>query len=169
VRRLTPLVLLLIVAWTIFVWLPQARPWQRANAEAPAFSITTFDGAPLKLADLQGQGVVLNFWASWCGPCRAEAALLEQVWRQEAGRGVQFVGLNVQDNEAGALRFLAEYGVSYPNGPDPDSQWYRAYGAQGMPTTIFIGPDGRISGRIYGAIPSAETMEPFLAQIRTAP
>ena len=99
----------------------------RASGEAPPFAFTTFEGETISLDDLRGKGVVLNFWASWCDPCRDEAALLEATWRREQDNGVVFIGLDYLDQEPAAKAYLAEYGVTYPNGPDLRSDAARRY------------------------------------------
>jgi cytochrome c biogenesis protein CcmG/thiol:disulfide interchange protein DsbE len=166
-RRLLPVIL--VVAFGAFLAFG-VRSWTGTNVRtaepAPPFEFTSFDGEPVNLADLQGQGVVLNFWASWCGPCRAEAELLEQAWRQEEANGIVFVGINYQDNEESALQFLDAFDVTYPNGPDIRNLWARTYDIQGIPATFFIGPDGTLQSQVQGAILSTSSLENHLAQIR---
>ncbi|MCB0063734.1 MAG: TlpA family protein disulfide reductase [Caldilineaceae bacterium] len=139
---------------------------QRAAGAAPNFTFTTFEGETISLADLRGQGVVLNFWASWCDPCREEAELLEQTWQQEKENGVVFLGLDYLDQEPAAKAYLEEYRVSYPNGPDLQSKAARDYGIKGVPETFFIDPEGRIAYMVIGPIVNAGQMEQGLSQIR---
>lgn len=139
---------------------------QRAAGEAPPFEFTTFEGETISLADLRGQGVVLNFWASWCDPCRDEAALLEATWREEQSNGVVFLGLDYLDQEPAAKAYLAEFGITYPNGPDLQSAAARRYGIKGVPETFFISPDGQITDIVIGPIVSEGKMEEYLAKIR---
>ncbi|MEZ4640203.1 MAG: TlpA disulfide reductase family protein [Caldilineaceae bacterium] len=89
-----------------------------------------------------GQGVVINFWASWCDPCRDEADLLEQTWLREKDNGIVFLGLDYLDQEPAAKAYLAEFNVTYPNGPDLRSEIARRYGIKGVPETFFINPQG---------------------------
>lgn len=138
----------------------------RAAGDAPPFTFTSFDGETISLDDLAGQGVVLNFWASWCDPCREEAALLESTWRREKDNGIVFIGLDYLDQEPAAKAYLAEYDVSYPNGPDLQSQAARRYGIKGVPETFFISPDGEITQVVIGPITSQQQMDRFLDEIR---
>lgn len=139
---------------------------QRAAGDAPPFTFTTFEGETISLDDLAGQGVVLNFWASWCDPCREEAALLESTWRRERDNGIVFIGLDYLDQEPAAKAYLAEYDISYPNGPDLQSQAARRYGIKGVPETFFISPDGKITQVVIGPITSQEQMDRYLDEIR---
>ena len=138
----------------------------RASGEAPPFAFTTFEGETISLDDLRGKGVVLNFWASWCDPCRDEAALLEATWRREQDNGVVFIGLDYLDQEPAAKAYLAEYGVTYPNGPDLRSDAARRYGIKGVPETFFIDPEGKITEIVIGPIVSDSQMEQYLQEIR---
>ncbi|MGH7396711.1 MAG: TlpA family protein disulfide reductase [Candidatus Rokuibacteriota bacterium] len=119
---------------------------------APTFSLTLFDGTVLRLEDLRGKVVFLNFWASWCPPCRAEARLLEAAWRGRRGQGVVFVGINIQDKEEAARRFLEEFDVTYPNGMDPGSKIAIDYGVWGLPETFIIDREGRVTYKHVGGI-----------------
>jgi cytochrome c biogenesis protein CcmG/thiol:disulfide interchange protein DsbE len=119
---------------------------------APAFSLTLFDDTVLQLGELRGKVVFLNFWASWCPPCRAEARMLEAAWQGYKGRGVVFLGINIQDKEATAREFLAEFDVTYPNGKDPGSKIAIDYGVWGLPETFIIDREGRITYKHVGAL-----------------
>jgi cytochrome c biogenesis protein CcmG, thiol:disulfide interchange protein DsbE len=118
---------------------------------APDFSLTLFDGSKLALSDLRGRAVVLNFWASWCPPCREEARDMERVWQAYRDRGVVFLGVNIQDSEQNARAFMEEFGISYPNGQDT-SAIASSYGLTGIPETFFITGDGQVNRRWIGAI-----------------
>ena len=139
---------------------------QRAAGEAPPFVFTTFEGEEISLADLRGKGVVLNFWASWCDPCRAEAALLEATWQKEKDNGIVFIGLDYLDQEPAAKAYLAEYDVTYPNGPDLQSQAARRYGIKGVPETFFIDPEGKIAHMVIGPIVNEGQFAQALDKIR---
>ena len=106
--------------------------------------------AGVALRDLRGHAVVLNFWASWCGPCREEAPLLTGVARDYRSRGLLVVGVDTQDLEAPARAFLARYKVTYLNLRDPDGSVGRLFGTTGVPETFFIDADGRIQGKFPG-------------------
>ena len=160
---------LILVVFVLFLVLGLRRTnvsEQRAAGVAPAFEFTTFDGETISLADLKGQGVVLNFWASWCDPCRAEADLLEQTWRREQENGIVFIGLDYLDQEHAALGYLDEFGITYPNGPDIQSAAARTYGIKGVPETYFISPDGRITSFVIGPIVSQGDLDQRLDAIR---
>lgn len=139
---------------------------QRADGLAPDFSFTTFEGETITSADLRGKGVVLNFWASWCDPCRDEAALLEETWRRDQEKGIVFIGLDYLDQEPAAKAYLAEFGITYPNGPDLQSAAARRYGIKGVPETFFIDPQGNITDIVIGPIVSQAKMDEYLAKIR---
>lgn len=123
--------------------------------KAPPFTLTLFNGERISLADLQGKVVFLNFWASWCPPCRAEARDLEAVWQEYKNENVVFLGIDIQDTEKDALEFLAEFNVTYPNGRDPNGEISIDYGVWGIPETFFIDPEGRITYKHVGELGSA--------------
>ena len=120
---------------------------------APAFTLERLDGeGELALASLRGKAVVLNFWASWCGPCREEMPLLQEGWERWQDRDVVFVGVDVKDFRGDARDFLEEYGVTYPNVYDGKGSTVGRYGVTGFPETYFIDRDGDVVFRIAGPV-----------------
>ncbi|MEJ7798113.1 MAG: TlpA disulfide reductase family protein [Solirubrobacteraceae bacterium] len=104
------------------------------------------------LDELRGMPIVLNFWASWCIPCREEAPLLQRSWTEHGKDGVLFLGLNMQDARQDARGFLAKFNQNFPNVRDPDNSTARAWGATGLPETFFIRRDGRVVGHVIGVV-----------------
>lgn len=120
---------------------------------APEFALPRLDAdGTLSLSSLRGRVVVINFWSSWCVPCRDEAPALEASWQRYRERGVVFVGVNVQDLVPQAMKFLAETGATYPNVRDKDNSVYRAYGLTGVPETFFVDRGGRIVKKFPGVV-----------------
>lgn len=117
---------------------------------APDFLITAFDGKTYRLSEHRGKGVVLNFWASWCGPCRWEMPYFEENWK-EYQENILFVGIAVRDFEEEARLFSELTGVTYPNGLDNNGEIAAIYNVTSMPTTYFIDKDGLIVRGLIGA------------------
>jgi cytochrome c biogenesis protein CcmG/thiol:disulfide interchange protein DsbE len=120
---------------------------------APAFALRTLDGAGnVSLADLRGQVVVLNFWASWCADCRIEHPSLTAAWERYRDRGVVVLGVAFQDRPAASKAYLIEFGGGWPQLSDPSSRTALAYGVYGVPETFVIGPDGRVESKQIGPV-----------------
>ncbi|HEV8225570.1 MAG TPA: TlpA disulfide reductase family protein [Methylomirabilota bacterium] len=132
---------------------PREIPSPLLDRPAAAFTVTTFAGSPLSLESLRGKVVMLNFWASWCRPaCYEEAPALERTWREYKDKGVVVVGIDIQDREEAARTFLAEFGHSFPNAPDPAGRIAVDYGVYGVPETFFIDRKGRVRFKQVGAL-----------------
>ena len=124
---------------------------------APAVSGTTLTGSQLRLSQYRGKVVVLNFWASWCAPCRAESPALAQVARGYAGRGVQFVGVNIKDpGRTNAEAFDRNLGITYPSLYDPAGEILLAFRStvppSGIPSTLVVDRTGHIAARVIGQV-----------------
>lgn len=120
---------------------------------------TTLDGAPLDIATYAGKVVVVNVWASWCAPCRAEATELANVAKEFENKDVQFIGLNTRDGLAAAKAFNDRFDTGYPSIQDKDGMLTLAFGNLGpaaTPTTIVLDKSGKVSGRILGPVTEAQ-------------
>jgi len=166
-RLLMAAVLVLGMAW-IFATRPAegavtggAIPSPRAGFAAPEVELEHLDGSRVRLSDLRGQVVVLNVWASWCPPCRAEMPALQALHEQRAGDGVVVLGVNstVQDSEQAARDFVMEYGLTFPIGLDRDGQATRLYQVRALPSTFFIDRQGIIRRVVVGGPLDASVLE----------
>ena len=153
------LALLAILAWASFTSGP-ARGGLAVNESfveldveaeaAPGFSMSLMGGGELSLTDLQGKLVMLDFWASWCPPCRDEAPVLAQVYGEYRDKGVEFVGVNLWDQAGDAELFVQQEGHQYPNGVDEGGKIAISYGVRGIPEKFFLSRDGLIVRKFSG-------------------
>ena len=142
------LALLGLLAWG----LRKVQAGPRESGMAPDFTITGFDGRTVTLSELRGQVVIVNFWASWCTPCREEAAYLEQTWRKYKSQRVVLIGVDWADTEKEALAYIDEFDITYLNGPDIGTRAAQAYNIQGVPETFFVARNGELRGVHIGAL-----------------
>jgi cytochrome c biogenesis protein CcmG/thiol:disulfide interchange protein DsbE len=135
-------------------------PWIGSFALGPGIPgpvSTRFDDHRVSLAELRGTPVVLNFWASWCPPCRTEQPVLQRAWLKQEPKGkALFLGVNMQDLTGDAEAYLREFEVGYPTVRDPSDATSRRYGATGLPETFFIDRAGRVVGHVVGAVSEAQ-------------
>jgi len=157
--------LLILAVWgALLLVRPGVSPVVRVGDPAPAFSLADLDGNPVRLADLRGRPVIVNFWASWCGPCVEEFPLLTSAAAAHEGDGLAIVGIVFQDRSEAARAFLARMGASWPAAMDPGDALANRFGIVWPPDTFFIDRNGVVVGRQIGQL-SAADLDRGLAQI----
>ncbi len=118
---------------------------------APPLELPRLDSAgKVSLADLRGKAVVLNFWASWCEPCKEESPMLQEAWERYRDRGLVVLGVNAQDFRKDARRFVSRYELTYPIVHDGPGDSLGRFGLQGFPETWWVGRNGRLVGYVQG-------------------
>lgn len=138
-----------------------------AGSPAPAFVLPGLDGGCIRLTALRGRPVVVNFWASWCNPCRQEFPRLRAAYAHHHGSGLAVVGITYRDIQSDARRFARDHGAHWLLADDEDGNVARAYTVAAVPQTLFIGRDGVITARIYGPL-SQHELQAELRRILTA-
>jgi thiol-disulfide isomerase/thioredoxin len=159
-----------VLLWVVLAW-AAPRLWPHVGAllgvragdrARPEATVTLLDGRSLSLADLRGQVVLVNVWATWCAPCRVEMPLLEQTWQRHRAAGFLLLGASVDRGDPADVRaFLAERGISYPVAIVGADVIQALGGVMGYPTSILIGRDGRVQHRVMGPI-GPVTLEPAI-------
>ncbi len=142
---------------------------------APELAGPLLSGGDLTTADLRGSVVVINVWASWCAPCRAEAPDLQTVWEATQGNEVQFVGINTRDSEAAARGFVETFSLTYPQILDADGRrqllFRDSLPPQAIPSTLVLDKEGRVAGRVLGVVTQSQLLgliEPLVAEESTS-
>jgi cytochrome c biogenesis protein CcmG, thiol:disulfide interchange protein DsbE len=144
--------LLAVLGWGLV----RVTSGQVDSGMAPDFTITSFAGDTITLSEFRGQVVIINFWASWCPPCREEAAYLEATWRKYRDQGVVFIGVDYTDTEKEALAYMEEFDITYFNGPDVGTRISQAYRMAGVPETYYVAKNGELRGLKIGPLAPPE-------------
>ena len=145
--------LLLLGAWGALVLSRDAGPAGASiGSEAPDFALADLDGNPIRLSELRGSPVIVNFWASWCGPCVDEFPLLDEASRSHARDGLAVIGIVFRDNSEAARAFMQRMGAAWPAAMDPGEAIAERYGIYGPPETFFIDRDGIVTARQVGPL-----------------
>jgi peroxiredoxin len=135
------------------------------NSPAPDFTLNAQTGKPVELTQFKGQVVMLNFWASWCGPCRQEMPLLDSIYKRYGKLGFTMIGVNVEPDSKAANDWLKQTPVTFPILYDTDSKVSKLYGVSGMPSTVIVDRKGTVRMIHHGYKPGDE--EEYLSSIRT--
>ena len=128
----------------------------RVDKPAPSINMLLYGGGRMTPTDYADKPVVVNFWASWCGPCRQEAPIFERLSQEYGERGALFIGVNIQDETTDAEAYLREFDITYPNGRDENGSISVDYGVIGIPVTFFINRDGAVQRRWAGVMRETE-------------
>lgn len=147
---------IVIAAAIVGLALARQKQTQPTSGPAPDFTVTTFDGEEISLNDLRGQVVVVNFWASWCIPCKDEAPVLQAAWEKYRDQGVVLLGVAYVDTPTNSLAFIDEFGITYPNAPDAGTRISDAYHITGVPETFIIDQAGNIAQFFYAQVTEPE-------------
>jgi len=135
-----------------------------ADTAAPDFTLPAKTGAAVQLSKYKGSVVMLNFWASWCGPCRTEMPLMDQIYKKYAAAGFVLLGVNVDTDSTDAQKFLSQVPVSFPIAYDRENKVSKMYDVAAMPSTVFIDRKGRVRQLHRGYKPGDENE--YLSEIR---
>ena len=114
------------------------------------FQLTTLDGEVISIADYRGKIVMIDFWSSWCAPCRAEGPVLAETYDKWRDRGVEFIGVAIWDTDDPVQEFIERNGINYVNGIDPSGKISIDFGVSGIPEKFFINPEGEIVKKVVG-------------------
>lgn len=131
--------------------------------QAPGFELDTIYGKHVDFADLQGKPVFVNFWASWCGPCKDEAPVLADAYRRWKGSGIVFLGVDEADSAPWARAFEEFYGIGYDSAFDPSGLQYQRWGLSGYPETFLVDPQGKIIAKKIGAFYTQREIDEYLS------
>jgi cytochrome c biogenesis protein CcmG/thiol:disulfide interchange protein DsbE len=126
---------------------------------APDFTLTSFDGKRIALAELGDRPLFIYFWASWCGPCELEAPVIQSVWPEYEARGYAFIGINILDNPSEAERFIERHGLTFATARDEQRTVYIDYGVAQLPEAFFVHPGFAVSARFSGELDETNLRE----------
>jgi len=129
-----------------------AVPPPKVGARAYNFALNDLEGNPVALSDFRGKKVMVNFWASWCGPCRSEIPAMVELYDEQHGQGFEIVAINVGEDPARAMDFTERFGMRFPVLLDPAGKVAMAYRVQGLPTSVFVDDQGIIRAGSVGAL-----------------
>lgn len=150
---LTAALMIAVVAWGVY----QNSLTQLTDGPAPDFNLPLLgQEGNFKLSDHRGHVVVINFWGSWCPPCREEAPMLQRTYEFYQDRGVVFVGMDVKDIESDALAYIDEFNITYPNVKDIGGRMEDAYRTTGVPETFIVNKEGEITKFFYAKPPEED-------------
>lgn len=159
---------IMAVALVLGIQLSRQNETQPTSGVAPDFYLELFDGSDFKLSDYKGTVVLVNFWGSWCGPCRQEAPELQALYEDYKDDGFLIIGVDMlESSRQKALDFVDEFGITYPNGEDIGEIVSNMYNVQGAPETFLVNKEGNIHEFVYGIVQYdklSDTIETLLAE-----
>jgi cytochrome c biogenesis protein CcmG/thiol:disulfide interchange protein DsbE len=162
-------VVVVLVLLGVLVWKVATRSHVKTLGLAPALSLPRLDQpGNLSLTSLRGKTVVVNFWASWCGPCKDEAPLLERAWNENRTKGLVVLGVDANDFAGDARSFMRTHGLTYPVVHDAHGSTLGHWGVGGLPTTYVVDKHGRVVARVLGGLRSGDNLTTFQRDVDRA-
>ncbi|MGA8941397.1 MAG: thiol-disulfide oxidoreductase ResA [Thermoactinomyces sp.] len=153
VRRILFLVMFGLMGYALYQTVTQDEKNQLAVGEkAPNFELSTLDGKTVRLSDYQGKTVLLNFWGTWCEPCRTEMPALQKAYETYHKKGLVVLSVNIAETDVAVSSFARQYGLTFPMLMDRERDVTRLYDVGPIPSTFFIDKDGKISKKIEGPL-----------------
>ncbi len=153
------LVMLAALCYTMYNSVFAKQDRVKEGSIAPNFVLQSVDGKQIELKDLKGKGVFLNFWGTWCGPCKQEFPYMANQYEVFKDRGVEIVAVNVGESNIAVKNFMESYGVNFPVAMDKDRQVTEAYDITPLPTTFLINPEGKVIKVIKGTMTERNVYE----------
>jgi peroxiredoxin len=153
------LVMLAALCYTMYNSVFAKQDQVKEGSIAPNFVLQSVDGERIELKDLKGKGVFLNFWGTWCGPCKQEFPYMANQYEVFKDRGVEIVAVNVGESNIAVKNFMDAYGVNFPVAMDKDRQVTEAYDITPLPTTFLINPEGKVIKVIKGTMTERNVYE----------
>lgn len=153
------LVMLAALCYTMYNSVFAKQDRVKEGSIAPNFVLQSVDGERIELKDLKGKGVFLNFWGTWCGPCKQEFPYMANQYEVFKNRGVEIVAVNVGESNIAVKNFMESYGVNFPVAMDKDRQVTEAYDITPLPTTFLINPEGKVIKVIKGTMTERNVYE----------
>ncbi len=156
IPKIITVLIIALLAYTLWNGLSEKGDIQTSSQlvgkPAPEFVLKSFNGEKVRLSDFRGKTLLVNFWASWCHPCREEAPALERTYMSLSGSQVEFIGINIMDDRKSAEEYIKSFGGSFVNIYDPENRIHLDYGVGGVPETFFVNPEGIITGKHRGPL-----------------
>jgi thiol-disulfide isomerase/thioredoxin len=164
-KKLTVILAIILALGLVASGCPGEAPAPEVGKQAPDFELDTLDGQTVVLSQLKGRLVLVNFWATWCGPCRHEMPFLQQLYEDWPGSELVLLAVNVGEGSSDVSQFLQSYGFSFPVLLDGQATIAQRYNVMGIPTTFFIDKEGVIQNIKVGTFQSQVEIETILSKI----
>ncbi|MRX71050.1 thiol-disulfide oxidoreductase ResA [Bacillus lacus] len=164
IRSAILLVLALAIGYTLYTNFFTNKEIVKAGGTAPDFLLTDLNGNTHQLSDYRGKGVFLNFWGTWCEPCKREMPYMENQYQHYRQKGVEVLAVNIAESNLSVQNFADEYGLNFPIVLDKDRQVLNAYGVKPLPTTFLIDKDGKVV-KVHSGQLTERTIQEFMDQI----
>lgn len=164
VRRIIFLVLIIALGFAIYQATSKQTKKPQVGEEAPDFKLTTLDGKEVQLSEMRGKAVMLNFWGTWCPPCRTEMPAMQKIYEKYKSKGFEILAVNIAETDIAVSNFAHQYKLTFPIPMDRNKEVVRLYKIGPLPSSIFIDAQGKITQVIEGPLDTSQ-LELYVNQI----